>query len=91
MTWQRSIWDFHGRSYALWRHRGECPCSPAEACVSNEKSSGELVAVNPYKLGWQPRWDEERFLNSMNDEVTAVQELDTVKPTIYESLLSPSK
>ncbi|KAI4863797.1 NAD(P)-binding protein [Hypoxylon rubiginosum] len=47
-------------------------------------SSGQLVAVNAYRLGWQPKWDEERFLDSMDDEVQSVLELDTVKPSLFD-------
>ena len=90
-TWQPNIWDSLAHSYGLWPHPGECLCSSTEVWISNKDLSGDLVAVNAYKLGWQPKWDQERFLNSIDDEITAVQELDTVKPTLYESLLSPSK
>ncbi|KAL9071885.1 MAG: hypothetical protein Q9157_005311 [Trypethelium eluteriae] len=48
-------------------------------------SSGQLVPVNAYRLGWQPKWDEERFLASLDDEVQAVQELDTVKSTVFDN------
>ncbi|OTA57508.1 hypothetical protein K449DRAFT_437377 [Hypoxylon sp. EC38] len=51
-------------------------------------SSGQLVPVNAYRLGWQPKWDKERFLESLDDEVQAVLELDTIKPTLFDSLLS---
>ncbi|KAI1378883.1 NAD(P)-binding protein [Hypoxylon crocopeplum] len=51
-------------------------------------SSGQLVPVNAYRLGWQPQWDKERFLESMDDEVQAVLELDTVKPTLFSSMLA---
>ncbi|XXG95183.1 hypothetical protein Hte_001443 [Hypoxylon texense] len=47
-------------------------------------SSGELVAVNAYRLGWQPKWDEERFLDSIDDEVQAVLELDNIKPSLFD-------
>ncbi|KAM5349180.1 hypothetical protein ACJ41O_009003 [Fusarium nematophilum] len=50
-------------------------------------SSGELVPVNAYKLGWKPKWDEKRFLDSLDDEIQAVQELDTVKMTLFDTLI----
>ncbi|KAI2628092.1 NAD(P)-binding protein [Hypomontagnella submonticulosa] len=53
--------------------------------------SGQLVPVNAYKLGWQPKWDQEKFLASIDDEVQAVRELDSVKPTVFEAILAPSK
>ncbi|KPM41084.1 hypothetical protein AK830_g5461 [Neonectria ditissima] len=53
-------------------------------------SSGEMVPVNAYKLGWKPKWDEEKFLGSIDDEIQAVQELDTVKMSIFDSLMPSS-
>uniref|UniRef100_A0A8H7KD34 NAD-dependent epimerase/dehydratase domain-containing protein n=1 Tax=Bionectria ochroleuca TaxID=29856 RepID=A0A8H7KD34_BIOOC len=49
-------------------------------------SSGDLVAVNGPKLGWQPKWDEKMYLDSIDDEVQAVLDLDTVKMTLWDSL-----
>jgi hypothetical protein len=48
------------------------------------------VPANAYALGWQPKWDKERFLESMDDEIRAVLELDTVKATLFDSLLPSS-
>ncbi|KAI1137283.1 NAD(P)-binding protein [Hypoxylon sp. FL0543] len=49
--------------------------------------TGKLVPVNAYRLGWQPKWDQERFVGSVDDEVQAVLDLDTVKPTLFDALL----
>ena len=49
--------------------------------------SGDFVPVNAAKLGWKPEWDQERFFENIDDEVQAVLELDTVKQTIFNSLL----
>ncbi|CAH0025986.1 unnamed protein product [Clonostachys rhizophaga] len=49
-------------------------------------SSGDLVAVNGPKIGWQPKWDEKMYLESIDDEVQAVLDLDTVKMTLWDSL-----
>ncbi|KAM0424376.1 hypothetical protein ACHAPT_010524 [Fusarium lateritium] len=49
-------------------------------------SSGRLVPENAFKLGWQPKWDEKRFLDSLDDEIKAVQQLDTVKMSLFDSL-----
>ncbi|KAF4979131.1 hypothetical protein FZEAL_4621 [Fusarium zealandicum] len=51
-------------------------------------SNGEQIVVNPYKLGWKPEWDEEKFLNSLDDEIQAVQELDTVKMSLFDSVIT---
>jgi hypothetical protein len=44
--------------------------------------------VNAYQLDWQPKWDKERFLESMDDEIEAVQELDKVKASVFDLLAS---
>lgn len=49
--------------------------------------SGEMVGVNARQLGWQPKWDQEMYLNSMDEEVRGVLELDDMKPTVLQSLL----
>ncbi|RSL43276.1 hypothetical protein CEP54_015150 [Fusarium duplospermum] len=49
-------------------------------------SSGNLIPENPLKLGWKPKWDEKRFLDSLDDEIEAVQQLDTVKMSLFDSL-----
>ncbi|KAI0911677.1 hypothetical protein F4823DRAFT_281942 [Ustulina deusta] len=41
---------------------------------------------NRYPLGWQPRWDQQRFLASMDDEVTATFEHDKGRTTLFDSL-----
>jgi hypothetical protein len=53
--------------------------------------SGDMVAVNAYKIGWKPEWDEKRFLECMDDEVVAVLELDTVKASVFSALLADDK
>lgn len=45
--------------------------------------SGQQIAVNPFQLGWEPKWSEESFLDNLDDEVQAVLDLDTVKATIF--------
>lgn len=49
--------------------------------------SGDMVAVNAYRIGWKPKWDEKRSLECMDDEVVAVLELDTVKASVFNALL----
>lgn len=51
--------------------------------MADERYSGEIVPVNAYKLGWQPKWDQERMLASMDDEVQAVLDLDRFKPSVF--------
>ncbi|VUC22173.1 unnamed protein product [Clonostachys rosea] len=49
-------------------------------------SNGDLVPVNGPKIGWQPKWTEKMYLDSIDDEVQAVLDLDTVKMTLWDSL-----
>ncbi|KAF6842782.1 nad dependent epimerase dehydratase family protein [Colletotrichum musicola] len=53
-------------------------------------STGDLVSVKPYRLGWQPKWDEEKFMASMEDEVRDALEFGSVKPTLFNDLLQTS-
>ncbi len=48
--------------------------------------SGDIVPINAPKLGWKPTWDEKRFFESIDDEIQAVQDLDTVKLSLFDSL-----
>jgi hypothetical protein len=51
--------------------------------------SGQLVPANVYELGWKPKWDsEEKFLNQIDDEIKDVQELDTVKMSLFDSFVT---
>jgi hypothetical protein len=54
--------------------------------MSDSCCSGELVPVNAAQLGWQPKWDKQRFLESMDDEVLTVQELDKVNTSVFDAL-----
>ncbi|KAH8898668.1 NAD(P)-binding protein [Thozetella sp. PMI_491] len=54
-------------------------------------SSGELIPVNGGKIGWQPKWDEKRYLESLDDEVQAVLDLDTGHADLFEVLLTSDK
>ncbi|KAK7409299.1 hypothetical protein QQX98_008539 [Neonectria punicea] len=49
---------------------------------TNERRSTELVPVNAYRLGWQPRWSETMLLDSVDDEIRSVQETDKAKAVI---------
>ena len=48
--------------------------------------SGDIVPVNAHKLGWKPEWDEKRFLESLDDEVLDVLELDDSSTAVFDSL-----
>ncbi|KAH7305843.1 hypothetical protein B0I35DRAFT_443369 [Stachybotrys elegans] len=53
-------------------------------------SEGEMIAVKPFQLGWKPKWDEKRFLESIDEEIAAAEKFDTGKTSIFEVLV-PSK
>ena len=46
---------------------------------------GKMVPVNAFKLGWTPKWDEQKMLLSLDDEIDAVLESEEIKPTIFSS------
>ncbi|KAH7372109.1 hypothetical protein BKA64DRAFT_715117 [Cadophora sp. MPI-SDFR-AT-0126] len=56
-----------------------------------ETSSGDMIGLNARRLGWQPKWDQERYLNSMDEEVRGVLELDEMRPTLLQGLLESEK
>jgi hypothetical protein len=58
--------------------------------VSNETISGEIVPVNAFKLGWKPKWTLEMFLDSMDDEIQAVLDLDKGQTNIFD-VFAPKK
>ncbi|KAL5378872.1 hypothetical protein DPSP01_008805 [Paraphaeosphaeria sporulosa] len=53
-------------------------------------ASGGLEPVNARQLGWQPIWDERRFLESTDEEVQAVLDLDTIRTGIFDKLMQPA-
>jgi hypothetical protein len=54
-------------------------------------NSGDMVPVNAPRLGWQPKWNEERFLENIDAEVQSVLDFDTVPASVYDSLLADGK
>ncbi|KIW09780.1 hypothetical protein PV08_11880 [Exophiala spinifera] len=54
-------------------------------------SSGDIIPVNAFNIGWQPKWTAESFLGSMDEEIKAVLEQgDKFKSTLYNSVLTPA-
>ncbi|KAH9886123.1 NAD(P)-binding protein [Xylariomycetidae sp. FL2044] len=51
-------------------------------------SSGQLVPIKAYQLGWRPKWNEEMLLNGLDEEVDEILKLDTIKATLFEPLKS---
>lgn len=58
-----------------------------EAQLANDVGSRLQVLVNAFKLGWKPKWNQGMFLKSMDDEVAAVLEPDTIKATTVFDVL----
>ncbi|KAJ4297759.1 hypothetical protein N0V90_005654 [Kalmusia sp. IMI 367209] len=50
-------------------------------------SSGGLEPANTSRLGWQPKWDKTMFLQSADEEVQAVLDLDTIRTSLFDKLL----
>ena len=50
-------------------------------------SSGDVVAEKPFELGWEPQWNEQKYLESMDQEVQDVLDLDTGKASLFDTLL----
>jgi hypothetical protein len=63
--------------------------SEVEMVLLLTSRSGQLIPTNVYEMGWKPKWDsEEKFLNLIDDEIKDVQELDTVKMSLFDSLVA---
>lgn len=43
---------------------------------------------NARAIGWEPKWDLERFLERMDDEVEAVLTIGEAKSSLIESLFN---
>lgn len=50
-------------------------------------SSGDIVAEKPFELGWKPQWDEKKYLESIDQEVQDVLELDSGKASVFDALM----
>ena len=37
-------------------------------------------------MGWQPKWDEQKLMASMEDEVDAILQFDKGRTTLFDSL-----
>lgn len=66
--------------------------NPVFACLGGEDldadapSSPKVIAVNPDKVGWQPTWDGDKLLQSLDDEINDVLEVGTPKSSLLGSL-----
>ncbi|KAJ4356343.1 uncharacterized protein N0V89_004375 [Didymosphaeria variabile] len=63
---------------------------PAQFIRAMGTASGGLEPVNSYRLGWQPLWNDEAFLERADEEVQAVLDLDTIRTSLFDQLLRPA-
>ncbi|KAH8690119.1 hypothetical protein BGW36DRAFT_433072 [Talaromyces proteolyticus] len=63
---------------------------PAAYIRAMGTASGNATPVNAYRLGWQPKWTQEKFLESIDDEVQAVLDFDIGNTNIFK-VLHPSE
>jgi len=55
-------------------------------------SSGDNITIeNGYKIGWQPKWNKERFLQHVDDEIDAVLELGKAKSSLVDSMFESAR
>ncbi|KAF2231493.1 NAD(P)-binding protein [Viridothelium virens] len=55
-------------------------------------NSGEnIVRKKPDMIGWEPAWDKDDFLGSIDDEIQAVLELSKAKSSLIDSLFESAK
>ena len=54
--------------------------------LSNQVSSGSIVAESATKIGWKPEWDKTRFLDNMDAEIDAVLANGEAKSSLLSSL-----
>lgn len=50
-------------------------------------SGDTLVAEKPYELGWEPHWNEKKYLESIDQQVQDVLDLDNETVSVFDSLL----
>lgn len=50
-------------------------------------ASGDIVAEKPFELGWKPQWNEKKFLESIDQEVQDVLELDSGTVSTFDALM----
>ncbi|KXS94225.1 hypothetical protein AC578_10919 [Pseudocercospora eumusae] len=78
------------KTFASDEEAGEKMGIPAAVIGTMLSNSGKnMIAENPYKIGWKPKWDEQRYLESLEKEIDDALELEDVKPTLFQSLANP--
>ncbi|TPX18688.1 uncharacterized protein E0L32_002545 [Thyridium curvatum] len=68
------------RTWPTYEMAADCLKFPARYVRAMGASTGDMIAINGPKLGWQPKWDQNRFLESLDQEIQDVLDLDTLQP-----------
>jgi hypothetical protein len=64
------------------------PSPASDIRISDRSISGGLQPINAYRLGWQPKWDEQMFLNRADEEVQAILDGNTIRTSIFEKVMT---
>ncbi|CAG9986513.1 unnamed protein product [Clonostachys byssicola] len=70
-----------------WEEAAEQLKWPVQHIHAMGAATGQQVAVNPYLLGWQPKWNQKRFLDSIDDEIQAALDDKPLKSTLFDTIL----
>jgi len=62
-----------------------------EEFISDQVSSANIFSENPYRIGWRPTWNKERFLLNIDDEIQAVVDLGKAKSSLIDSLFKAAR
>lgn len=59
--------------------------------MSDLNASENITAQRPNEIGWKPKWDKDRFLKNIDDEIQAVLEEGQAKSSLIDSLFQAAK
>ena len=55
--------------------------------LTNAYPSEDIIPERAFSIGWKPTWNNDRFLQNINDEIEAVIQLGSAKSSLIESFL----
>ena len=58
---------------------------------SDDLFSDNILSDNEHRLGWKPKWNKDRFLQNIGDEVQAVLDHGKAKSSLIDSLFEAAK
>ena len=62
-----------------------------EGAISDRPSSENIISENKHRIGWNPTWNKDRFLQNIDDEIQAVLELGKAKSSLIDSLFEAAR